>query len=143
MKSISRLLYLLVTIIIVIFSFSVIYNTLINKYKNKNSFNNDAIRELPYLDIKNEPSNLDNEESKTIKIYNELNSAVVNITYYRTEYVRYFFDLYPQTSEGQGSGAIIDPRGYIITNYHVIGDADKVTVTLSQDEGTYDAKMEW
>jgi serine protease Do len=32
--------------------------------------------------------------------------------------------------EGSGSGFIIDPAGYILTNYHVISDADRVTVTL-------------
>jgi len=32
--------------------------------------------------------------------------------------------------EGSGSGFIIDPAGYILTNYHVIEGADRVTVTL-------------
>jgi len=32
---------------------------------------------------------------------------------------------------GLGSGVIIDPEGYILTNEHVIRDADKITVTLS------------
>jgi serine protease Do len=32
--------------------------------------------------------------------------------------------------EGSGSGFIIDPSGYILTNYHVIEGADRVTVTL-------------
>lgn len=32
---------------------------------------------------------------------------------------------------GLGSGVIIDAEGYILTNEHVIGDADKITVTLS------------
>ena len=141
MKSINRLLYVLITIIICIFIFSVLFKTFKTKYKEKNSIKENIIKNIPYLDVKNETFNLDNDESKTIKIYNDLSSAVVNITYYKTEYVRYFFDLYPQTSEGQGSGVIIDQRGYIITNYHVIGDADKVTVTLTQDEGIYDAKI--
>lgn len=33
--------------------------------------------------------------------------------------------------EGSGSGFIIDPAGYILTNYHVIQGADRLTVTLS------------
>jgi serine protease Do len=32
---------------------------------------------------------------------------------------------------GLGSGVIIDSRGYILTNQHVIDEADKITVTLS------------
>ena len=32
---------------------------------------------------------------------------------------------------GLGSGAIIDPQGYILTNQHVVDSADKITVTLS------------
>jgi len=33
--------------------------------------------------------------------------------------------------QGLGSGVIIDKEGYILTNEHVVGDADKLTVTLS------------
>lgn len=33
--------------------------------------------------------------------------------------------------KGLGSGVIIDPEGYILTNEHVIAEADKITVTLS------------
>jgi serine protease Do len=32
---------------------------------------------------------------------------------------------------GLGSGVIIDPKGFILTNEHVVADADKITVTLS------------
>src|SRR5689334_14859876 len=32
-----------------------------------------------------------------------------------------------------GSGFIIDPAGYIVTNNHVIADAEKVTVVLHDD----------
>jgi serine protease Do len=32
-----------------------------------------------------------------------------------------------------GSGFIIDPSGYIVTNYHVIQDADEITVILQDD----------
>lgn len=33
-----------------------------------------------------------------------------------------------------GSGFIISPEGYIVTNHHVIEDAEKITVTLSNDQ---------
>ena len=41
------------------------------------------------------------------------------------------FDFYSKPKEGQGSGVIVDERGYIITNEHVVKDASKIFVTLS------------
>jgi serine protease Do len=35
---------------------------------------------------------------------------------------------------GQGSGVIVDPNGYIVTNDHVVGDAARVTVHLANGE---------
>lgn len=39
------------------------------------------------------------------------------------------------TNSGQGSGAIIDKRGFIVTNYHVVADTRKIKVM------TYDSKL--
>ncbi|MEL0107231.1 MAG: DegQ family serine endoprotease [Rhodospirillaceae bacterium] len=41
---------------------------------------------------------------------------------------------------GMGSGFIIDKEGYIVTNDHVVGNADKITVTLTSGE-KHDAKL--
>jgi len=43
----------------------------------------------------------------------------------------YFGELPDQRQMGVGSGVIIDERGYILTNEHVVSGADKITVTLS------------
>jgi serine protease Do len=43
-------------------------------------------------------------------------------------------------TEGQGSGFIIDPNGYIVTNNHVADGADKIVVTM-QDGRKFDAKL--
>jgi serine protease Do len=46
----------------------------------------------------------------------------------------------PQRQNGVGSGFIIDVNGTILTNYHVVNDAQKISVTLS-DGKNYDAKV--
>ena len=43
-----------------------------------------------------------------------------------------------QVRESLGSGFIVDPKGYIITNNHVIEKADKIYVKLSSDPDTQD-----
>ncbi|HJR70092.1 MAG TPA: DegQ family serine endoprotease [Gammaproteobacteria bacterium] len=43
-------------------------------------------------------------------------------------------------SEGQGSGFIVDASGYIVTNNHVAGDAEEITVTL-HDGRKFDATL--
>ncbi len=56
---------------------------------------------------------------------------------------RFFFgDSEPQTREQQGigSGVIIRPDGYIVTNNHVVANATKVQVTLNNNK-TYEAKV--
>ncbi|TCZ53657.1 DegQ family serine endoprotease [Roseicella aquatilis] len=37
----------------------------------------------------------------------------------------------PRKTMGQGSGFIIDPSGYVVTNNHVVGEADSVRVELA------------
>ncbi|MDE0863212.1 MAG: trypsin-like peptidase domain-containing protein [Rubripirellula sp.] len=37
---------------------------------------------------------------------------------------------------GMGTGVVIDPRGYVITNYHVVEDVDNIQVTLHSGETT-------
>ncbi len=46
----------------------------------------------------------------------------------------------PQRRGGLGSGFIIDSNGTILTNYHVVDGAEKISVTLS-DGKNYDAKV--
>jgi serine protease Do len=50
------------------------------------------------------------------------------------EFFNHFFGVDPnfqQRQQGLGSGVIIDSQGHILTNAHVVRDADKISVTLS------------
>lgn len=78
------------------------------------------------------------DELQNINVYELCNEAVVNIN---TKVVAYdwFLDPYVQDG-GSGSGSIIDKRGYILTNVHVIQDASKIYVSLS-DGSQYEAEV--
>jgi serine protease Do len=41
---------------------------------------------------------------------------------------------------GMGTGVVIDPRGYIVTNHHVVDNVPRINVTLA-DESTYIADL--
>jgi len=76
------------------------------------------------------------DERINIQVYESMNKAVVNITT-ETLSLNWFLEPVPQDG-GTGSGSIIDRRGYILTNYHVVENAYKVFVNLydgSQYEG--------
>ena len=78
------------------------------------------------------------DERNTIHIYESLNEAVVNIS---TETLGINFFLEPVPMEGgTGSGSIIDRRGYVLTNNHVVEDAYKVYVTL-YDGTTFEGEV--
>jgi S1-C subfamily serine protease len=77
------------------------------------------------------------DERENISVYEKLNSAVVNITT-ETLAINWFLEAVPQDG-GSGSGSIIDKRGYVLTNNHVIERANKVFINLadgSQYEGS-------
>src|SRR5439155_20977398 len=46
----------------------------------------------------------------------------------------------PQVEQGSGSGFIVSPDGYILTNNHVVAGADRVTVKL-YDKREFTAKV--
>jgi S1-C subfamily serine protease len=70
---------------------------------------------------------LTDDERNNIDIYQKYSVGVVNITSTSVAY-DFFFRAVPQS--GMGSGAIIDTQGHIVTNYHVIRDAELLEVTL-------------
>ena len=78
------------------------------------------------------------EEAQNINVYSLCNEAVVNIN---TQVTAYDWFLQPYVQDGgSGSGSIIDKRGYILTNVHVIADATKIYVSLF-DGTQYEAEV--
>src|SRR5271156_173384 len=70
----------------------------------------------------------DSEEMNNISVYKKALPTVVNITS-STQTLNFFYGLVP--SQGQGSGFILDKQGHILTNYHVVADAQQIEVTTS------------
>lgn len=76
-----------------------------------------------------EPGGLTPDELETIGVFEGRNDGVVNISTQRVT-VDWFFEVVPQQGQS-GSGSIIDERGYILTNNHVIEGASEITVSLA------------
>jgi len=78
------------------------------------------------------------EEQSNIDIYSRASPATVNITSTVLQQ-SWFLEVYPV--EESGSGFLVDPKGRILTNYHVIkGDAPQLEVTLD-NKSRYPAQI--
>jgi S1-C subfamily serine protease len=65
------------------------------------------------------------------EVYKKVSPAVVHITNHM-EYLDFFW--VPQEAEATGSGVIVDERGYILTNNHMIENAQTLTVILNDGQ---------
>ena len=79
----------------------------------------------------------DSEEQNNIAVYKKALPSVVNITSKSVAF-NFFYGQVPQ--EGQGSGFILDRAGHVLTNFHVIADANRIEVKTS-DKRTYKATI--
>lgn len=77
------------------------------------------------------------DEKNNITVYEKAADGVVNVTSIAIQ-MDFFFNPFP--AQGSGSGAIIDTRGHILTNHHVIANAQKLEVTLA-DGSKWAAKL--
>ena len=82
-------------------------------------------------DDSNRPIILSRDEDINIRVFEEAHPAVVNIS---TTSLTFSLRRGVVPSGGQGSGFIIDKRGYILTNNHVVAKADEIRVTLADGE---------
>jgi S1-C subfamily serine protease len=79
----------------------------------------------------------DEEEQQNIAVYRKALPSVVNIT---STAVAFDFFNRPVPQQGQGSGFILDKQGHVLTNNHVIDNAQRVEVTLA-DKHKYKATV--
>ena len=80
---------------------------------------------------------LTEEERNNIAIYEKVSDGVVNVTSTAVQ-TDFFFNAFP--TQGSGSGSIIDTKGHILTNHHVVANAQKLEVTLG-DGSKWPAKL--
>jgi S1-C subfamily serine protease len=86
----------------------------------------------PYLNGYANTTNLDHllpNERNTIEVFRNASPNVVNVQRIATVVEH---SKKQEVSDGTGSGIIWDKAGHIVTNYHVIHDADKLAVTLGK-----------
>lgn len=107
----------------------------VNTFENETSFLQQNVATV--VPVAN-TSSYTQEELQNINVYSLCNEAVVNIN---TKIVDYDWFLEPYVREGgSGSGSIIDKRGYILTNVHVIQNVSKIYVSLF-DGTQYEAEI--
>jgi len=82
---------------------------------------------------------LTNEESATIELFKKASPSVVYITTL-TRGVSMWTRSVLEIPAGTGSGFFWDDGGHVVTNYHVIREADSARVTLA-DQTTYRAEL--
>jgi S1-C subfamily serine protease len=80
---------------------------------------------------------LTSDEGLNVRIYRQASPAVANILTKATEYD---FWMDPVPVEGAGSGFVIDAKGYILTNFHVVQGAQTIEVVLG-DQSRHAAKF--
>ncbi|KPK00403.1 MAG: 2-alkenal reductase [Desulfobacterales bacterium SG8_35] len=79
------------------------------------------------------------DEKNTIAVFEEISPSVVYITSIEVRRSIFSLNVY-EIPQGTGSGFVWDREGRIVTNYHVVGDASRVEVTLG-DNSVYKGIM--
>ncbi len=78
------------------------------------------------------------EERVNVGVYESVNRSVVNVVTHIPNTAGFL--MFDNSQEGAGSGSVLDKRGNILTNYHVIEGANEIEVTLF-DGSQHEAKV--
>ncbi len=76
---------------------------------------------------------VDRDEKNNIDVYKQTSPGVVNVIIFN-QVMQFNPDYFMKPSyreRGSGSGSVIDKQGHILTNYHVIKNADQLVVTVN------------
>jgi S1-C subfamily serine protease len=84
-------------------------------------------------------NDLSADEKSTIALFRQASPGVVNITAIGVQRDLFTLNLY-QIPQGTGSGFVWDTSGNVITNFHVIQNADAAQVTLA-DQSNWKARV--
>jgi len=150
-KTIPILIIVIICLMGVIFYFLINRNNVTFYESNNGDF---ALSSFQRNNLSNDiTSNRQNIITETVQKVSPavVGINVIEIRQYRDPFSSFFDDPffrqffgdrgnYNQKVKGLGSGFIISPDGYILTNDHVAGNATKITVTLT-DGRLFDAKI--
>lgn len=130
----------LAVIILICMAVSVIFGSgsavFVNYYLDDKGFSD----EIPIFEKEN------NKITNTSPLTTELSTSTIvekyadSVVEIITEYVKTGVFSQQYIESGAGSGVIIDSKGYIVTNHHVIEGAERISVTL-RDGTTYQAQL--
>ena len=84
------------------------------------------------------PNFVDAAEKSLDAVVHVKNTAIVSAPVTMSDY--FFGRSQPRAQVGTGSGVIISPTGYIVTNNHVIQNANEISITLNNNK-TYMAEL--
>jgi S1-C subfamily serine protease len=123
MYKVSARQILLIALISGIFAAGAV--VILDRINNRFQPSQAAFTETPPAGISDPATSTD--EQNNIEVYRTLSPGVVFI--HSTSYARDFFG-FVEPQEGSGSGSILDQQGNILTNYHVIEGAQKLSVSM-------------